>query len=80
MAVDMLGAISPKGISICSAVEEIARQIDHFTRELPDFVCSQCGTQESITQQPRRVLPRYLMCLKVRFTGYHMLYYVCQLS
>ena len=33
MAVDMLGAISPKGISICSAVEEIARQIDHFTRE-----------------------------------------------
>ena len=30
----MLGAIIPKGISICSVVEEIARQIDHFTGEL----------------------------------------------
>ena len=34
MAVDMSGAIIPKDISICSVVEEIARQIDHFTREL----------------------------------------------
>ena len=33
MAVNMLGAIIPKDISICSVVEEIARQIDHFTRE-----------------------------------------------
>ena len=33
MSVDMLGAIIPKDISICSVVEEIARQIDHFTRE-----------------------------------------------
>ena len=33
MSVDMLGAIIPKDISIC-LVEEIARQIDHFTREL----------------------------------------------
>ena len=33
MAVDMLGAIIPKDISICSVVEEIARQIDLFTRE-----------------------------------------------
>ena len=30
----MSGAIIPKDISICSVVEEIARQIDHFTREL----------------------------------------------
>ena len=37
MAVNMSGAIIPKDISICSVVEEIARQIDHFTRELPDF-------------------------------------------
>ena len=37
MAVDMLGAIIPKDISICSVVEEIARQIDHFTRELVDL-------------------------------------------
>jgi uncharacterized membrane protein len=34
MPVDMLGAIIAKRISICSVVEEIARQIDHFTREL----------------------------------------------
>ena len=33
IAVDMSGAIIPKDISICSVVEEIARQIDHFTRE-----------------------------------------------
>ena len=33
MAVNMSGAIIPKDISICSVVEEIARQIDHFTRE-----------------------------------------------
>ena len=33
MSVDMLGAIVPKHISICSVVEEIARQIDHFTCE-----------------------------------------------
>ena len=33
MAVNMLGAIIPKDISICSVVEEIARQIDHFTCE-----------------------------------------------
>ena len=32
MSVDMLGAIVPKHISICSVVQEIARQIDHFTR------------------------------------------------
>ena len=37
MAVDMSGAIIPKDISICSVVEEIARQIDHFTRELVDL-------------------------------------------
>ena len=34
MSVDMLGAIIPKDISICLVVQEIARQIDHFTREL----------------------------------------------
>ena len=33
MSVDMLGAIIPKDISICLVVQEIARQIDHFTRE-----------------------------------------------
>jgi hypothetical protein len=37
MSVDMLGAIIPKDISICLVVQEIARQIDHFTRELVDF-------------------------------------------
>ena len=37
MAVNMSGAIIPKDISICSVVEEIARQIDHFTRELVDL-------------------------------------------
>ena len=37
MPVDMLGAIIPKDISICLVVQEIARQIDHFTRELVDF-------------------------------------------
>jgi len=35
MSVDMAGAIFPKDIFICSVVQEIARQIDHFTRE-PD--------------------------------------------
>ena len=45
----MLGAVIPKDISICSVVEEIARQIDHFTRERARLC--QCGTQESITQQ-----------------------------
>ena len=33
----MLGAIIPKHISICSMVQEIARQIDHFIRDLVDF-------------------------------------------
>ena len=33
MSVNMVGAIFPKDISICSVVQEIARQIDHFTRE-----------------------------------------------
>ena len=33
MAVDRPGAIIQKGISICPVVEEIARQIDLFTRE-----------------------------------------------
>jgi len=33
MAVNMSEAIIPKDISIASVVEEIARQIDHFTRE-----------------------------------------------
>jgi len=75
MAVDMLGAVIPKDISICSVVEEIARQIDHFTRERARLC--QCGTQESITQQPGRVLPRYLTCLKALFTGFHMLYHLC---
>ena len=37
MSVDMLGAIIPKDISICLVVQEIARQIDHFTRELVDL-------------------------------------------
>ena len=37
MSVDMLGAIIPKDISICFVVQEIARQIDHFTRELVDL-------------------------------------------
>ena len=36
MSVDMLGAIVPKDISICLLVQEIAHQIDHFTRELVD--------------------------------------------
>jgi len=75
MAVNVLGAIIPKDISICSVVEEIARQIDHFTRERV-----QCDTQESITQQQGRVLPRYLTCLKDRFTGFHMLYHLCRYS
>ena len=79
MAVDMLGAVIPKDISICSVVEEIARQIDHFTREWARlFVCFQCDTQESITQQAGRVLPRYLTCLKALFTGFHMLYHLCR--
>ena len=34
----MVGAILPKDISICSVVQEIARQIDHFTRELDQLV------------------------------------------
>ena len=40
MSVDMLGAIImiPKDISIRLVVQEIARQIDHFTRELVDSV------------------------------------------
>ena len=37
MSVDMLRAIIPKDISICLVVQEIARQIDHFTRELVDL-------------------------------------------
>ena len=37
MSVNMVGAIFPKDISICSVVQEIARQIDHFARELVDF-------------------------------------------
>ena len=38
MSVDMLGAIIPKDISICFVVQEIARQIDHFTREPVDLL------------------------------------------
>ena len=37
MTVNMSGAIIPKDISICSVVEEIARQIDHFTHALVDL-------------------------------------------
>ena len=37
MSVDMLGAIIPKDISIYSVVQQIARQIDHFTSELVDL-------------------------------------------
>jgi len=37
MSFDMLEAIIPKGISICSVVQEIARQIDDFTSELVDL-------------------------------------------
>ena len=37
-----------------------------------------CDTQESITRQPGRVLPRYLTCLKALFTGFHMLYHLCR--
>ena len=33
MSVDMLGAIIPKDISICLVVQEIARQIEHFTSD-----------------------------------------------
>ena len=33
MSVNMVGAIFPKDISICSVAQEIARQIDLFTRE-----------------------------------------------
>ena len=33
MSVNMVGAIFPKDISTCAVVQEIARQIDHFTRE-----------------------------------------------
>ena len=43
-------------------------------------VCFQCDTQEVITQQPGRVLPRYLTCLKARSTGFHMLYHLCRWS
>ena len=35
MSVDMLGAIIPKDISIWLVVQEIARQIDHFTSRPP---------------------------------------------
>ena len=37
ISVNMVGAIFPKDISICLVVQEIARQIDHFTRELVDL-------------------------------------------
>ena len=33
MSVNVVGAIFPKDITICSVVQEIARQIDLFTRE-----------------------------------------------
>ena len=33
MAVHISGAMIPKDISIASVVEEIVRQIDHFTSE-----------------------------------------------
>ena len=36
MSVDMLGAIIPN-TSICSVVQEMARQIDHFIRELVEL-------------------------------------------
>jgi len=36
MSVDMLGAIIPN-ISICSVVQEMARQINHFIRELVEL-------------------------------------------
>ena len=38
MSVDMVGAIFSKDISISSVVQEIARQIDQFTRELDQLV------------------------------------------
>ena len=37
MSVDLLGAIIRKDTSICSLVQEIARRIDHFNRELVDL-------------------------------------------
>ena len=37
ISVNMVGAIFPKDISICSVVQEIARQIDHFIRELVEL-------------------------------------------
>ena len=43
MSVDMLGAIIPKDISICLVVQEIARQIDHFSyqgRQASEFLFS----------------------------------------
>ena len=36
MSVDMLGAIIPN-LSICSVVQEMARQIDRFIRELVEL-------------------------------------------
>ena len=37
MSFDLLEAIIPKDTSICSVVQEIARQMYHFTRELVDL-------------------------------------------
>ena len=80
MAVDMLGAIIAKGISICSVVEEIARQIDHFTRELARLRLFSVWHSRVHYSATKTTSFATIMCLKARFAGFHMLYYLCQSS
>ena len=79
MPVDMLGAIIPKDISICLVVQEIARQIDHFTRELVDLrlfsVWHSLRVHYAATRTSFATITE-LTCLKALFTGFCMLDYV----
>ena len=81
MPVDMLGAIIPKDISICLVVQEIARQIDHFTRELVDLrlfsVWHSLRVHYAATRTSFATITE-LTCLKALFTGFHMLYHLCR--
>ena len=63
MAVNMSGAIIPKDISICLVVQEIARQIDHFTFGL---IPVNGDLRGAITQQPERQFTSGLVCVKAK--------------
>ena len=78
MSVDLLGAIIRKDTSICSLVQEIARRIDHFTREpvyLRLFSVWHSRVHYSATRTSFATIYE-----RALFTGFHMLYHLCRYS